>query len=51
MFSDIFQNKNLEEIILNYSNKVTDCKASKASTEIMLHRVCNGQEIVFPFSK
>ena len=51
MFSDIFQNKNLEENILNYSNKVSDCKASKASTEIMLDRVCNGQEIVFPFLK
>ena len=51
MFSDIFKIKNLEENILNYSNKVRDCKASKASTEIMLDRVCNGQEIVFPFLK
>ena len=28
-----------------------DCKVSKASTEIMLDRFCNGYQIKFPLSK
>ena len=32
-------------------NGVVFCEASKASTEIMLERFCNGKEIGFPFSK
>ena len=51
MTSEIIQNKNLKENILNYLNKDKDCIASKASAEIMLNRICNGKEIVFPFSK
>ena len=31
-------------------NVQNNCKVSKASTEIMLYRVCNGNEIDFPFS-
>ena len=29
---------------------INDCEVSKASTEIMLYRVCNGYKIYFPFT-
>ena len=51
MYSEIIQNKNLKENFLNYLSKDKDCQASKASTEIMLYRICNGKEVAFPFSK
>ena len=37
----------------NFSDniKFNDCPISKASTEIMLDRVCNGRSLEFPFSK
>ena len=42
--SEVFQNE------FPYSlDKVDLCKVSKASTEIMLERFCNGKEIEFPF--
>ena len=33
------------------SNNPEDCIASRASTEIMIDRFCNGNEIDFPFTK
>ena len=41
---------------INYKNinsytKTKDCPASKASTEIMLNRVCKGNSVEFPFLK
>ena len=49
MYSKIIQNKKTKNILtpLNNSN---DCKVSKASSEIMLDRFCEGKEIEFPFS-
>ena len=34
---------------LNIFNNKIDCPVSKASTEIMLNRVCNGTVKEFPF--
>ena len=31
--------------------ELNSCEVSKASSEIMLDRFCNGKEIDFPFSK
>tara|TARA_B100001093_G_C26447656_1_gene850918 strand:+ start:100 stop:255 length:156 start_codon:yes stop_codon:yes gene_type:complete len=31
--------------------RVSHCKVSEASVEIMLDRFCNGKEIDFPFSQ
>ena len=37
---------------LSKSTKGNDiCEVSKASSEIMLDRFCNGKEVDFPFSK
>ena len=33
------------------TNKKSECEVSRASSEIMLHRVFNGYEIDFPFAK
>jgi len=35
---------------IKYFNKESLCQVSKASNEIMLYRVCNGNELEFPFS-
>ena len=48
--------KNIQKkISLNQSldvlKKLNSCEVSKASSEIMLDRFCNGKEIDFPFSK
>ena len=32
-------------------NIASDCPVSRASVEIMLNRVCNGNVLEFPFSK
>ena len=42
--------KNKFEKFSNYI-KPNECLVSKASTEIMLDRVCNGNPNEFPFSK
>tara|TARA_B100000287_G_scaffold51996_1_gene45912 strand:+ start:492 stop:641 length:150 start_codon:yes stop_codon:yes gene_type:complete len=44
---------NIKNEVDKYSNdiKPNECAVSKASTEIMLDRVCNGNPNEFPFSK
>jgi len=46
-------NSNIKNNVEIYSRyiKPNDCLVSKASTEIMLDRVCNGNPKVFPFSE
>ena len=34
----------------NTQNHTDECEVSRASSEIMLDRFCNGKEIEFPFS-
>ena len=44
----------LKQNNINYIKSIIfpdDCKVSKASKEIMLHRFFNGKEIEFPFSQ
>ena len=36
---------------LDKLDELYSCEVSKASSEIMLDRFCNGKEIDFPFSK
>ena len=36
---------------LNVLKELNSCEVSKASSEIMLDRFCNGKEIDFPFSE
>ena len=47
--------KNTKKISFNDSldalDELNSCEVSKASSEIMLDRFCNGKEIDFPFSK
>ena len=47
------QNSNIKNSIDKYSRdiKPSECLVSKASKEIMLDRVCNGNPNVFPFSE
>ena len=33
----------------NNKTQIYECEVSKASTEIMLYRVCNGYKVDFPF--
>tara|TARA_B100000212_G_scaffold32551_1_gene21210 strand:- start:312 stop:458 length:147 start_codon:yes stop_codon:yes gene_type:complete len=40
--------KILKDFEKNYNRKI-DCTINKASNEIMLHRICGGKEIEFPF--
>ena len=51
MYSKVIKTKNRNNKNLDHSNKIIDCRVSIASTEIMLDRFCNGEEIEFPFSK
>ena len=51
MNSQNIQNKLSKIKLLETLKEVDSCEVSKASTEIMLERVCNGNEIDFPFSK
>ena len=46
------ETSNIKNKVDNFSNyiKPNDCRVSKASTEIMLDRVCNGNPNEFPFS-
>ena len=50
MYSQAFNDKKLKKYLFEKFNVQNNCKVSKASTEIMLYRVCNGNEIDFPFS-
>ena len=47
------ENSNIKNKVEKFSNYINpnDCRVSKASTEIMLDRVCNGNSNEFPFSK
>ena len=58
MYNDIFfkkveKNTNIQNKVDNYSRNINtnECLVSKASKEIMLDRVCNGNPNVFPFSE
>ena len=51
MLSKSIKNKKIENITSKILGSKNYCKISKASTEIMLDRFCNGNEIDFPFSK
>ena len=44
---------NIKNNLDNYSKNIkpNECLVSKASKEIMLDRVCNGNPNVFPFSE
>ena len=50
MLSKVIKNKKSNNKNLDHANKINDCKVSIASTEIMLDRFCNGEELEFPFS-
>ena len=45
------KNKELQNKCLETFHGSDLCEVSKASTEIMLDRFCNGKEIGFPFSQ
>ena len=47
------ERSNIKNRFENYSRgiKPIECLVSKASTEIMLDRVCDGNPNVFPFSE
>ena len=45
------QDKELQKNFIEALKSIEECEVSKASTEIMLDRFCNGKEIDFPFSK
>ena len=49
MYSDIIQNKKLKKNYNDSSKCSENCKVSKASAEIMLHRFSNGKDVEFPF--
>ena len=51
MYAEEIQNKKLKKYLFKDFSMLHDCKVSRASTEIMLDRFCNGKEIDFPFSK
>ena len=50
MYSKSINNKNNKKILLENNKDISNCKVSKASTEIMLDRFTNGKEIDFPFT-
>ena len=50
MNSKNIQIKISQKKFLDLFKGVDLCEASKASTELMLERFCNGKEIDFPFS-
>ena len=51
MDSKIIQKKISPNQSLDALKDLNSCEVSKASSEIMLDRFCNGKEIDFPFSK
>ena len=50
MKSKIIQINGSKNKLSESFNKVDFCDVSKASTELMLERFCNGKKIEFPFS-
>ena len=51
MYSKSIRSKKLEKGFSKPFTISDECKASKASTEIMLHRFWKGKQIEFPFSR
>ncbi len=51
MNSKNIQKKTSRNEYLDALKGLNSCEVSKASTEIMLERFCNGKEIDFPFSQ
>ena len=50
MYNKSIKNKKVKNNHLKIIHDSDVCKVSKASSEIMLHRFCNGNEIDFPFN-
>ena len=52
-FLQVKETSNIKNEVDKFSNyiKPNECAVSKASTEIMLDRVCNGNPNEFPFAK
>ena len=50
MFPENNKNKKLNINNLEYYERLDNCKVSKASTELMLERFSDGEDIEFPFS-
>ena len=51
MSSKSLSSKRLKNEFKETSNDPIDCKVSRASTELMLDRFCNGRNADFPFAK
>ena len=49
MYSESANNLEIANAIYKLSNDSEDCMVSRASTELMLDRFCDGKEIDFPF--
>ena len=49
MYSEIKENIKLKKNYNDSSKYSKNCKVSKASNEIMLHRFSNGKDVEFPF--
>ena len=49
MYSEVKENKKLKKNYNDSSKYYKNCKVSKASNEIMLHRFSNGKDVEFPF--
>ena len=49
MHSKYIKKKEYHYKFKNPLNSSEDCKVSRASAELMLHRFCEGKEIDFPF--
>ena len=50
MFYKGIKNKEFKKNFLETFKSTANCKVSKASNEIMLHRFCGGKRLEFPFS-
>ena len=51
MISKVIKNNKNHRDFLKLTRDNDICEVSKASSEIMLDRFCNGKEVGFPFSK
>lgn len=51
MQSKNIKTRYVEKFFLKTLTNLDVCKVSKASAEIMLDRICNGDEIDFPYSQ
>ena len=50
MNSKVIKNNKIHRDLLKPTRHNHFCEVSKASSEIMLDRFCNGKEVGFPFS-